>query len=1538
MNNNCDWPGLTQCRPSAESSNLNVIGETSLDDEETRLRINRLEKHKVRALLPNKNHHEHSFSRQGRLHTASSSHTSRQVPQDGEKKIVTDLTTEIKDIQNHQINHESSKKKSFSEFIEVPLNHSNHKSQSVSSHVKSNYNKPETGPVSFNFDNEDADIKHDLDLRFRTRLLTPKQSKNNSTLIDQDQIKVNRTPTNAQLTNTYFVPIYHKPNRRPISADHHVDLNPAYLDTFTPTNKPYKPVYHQPDRRVSTSRRQKELDGHTLINHHNSDKTSQPTYHDSNTKPTRPSGPTNAHAYPFNAQFSNNFVNSDDQHSNRKRVSYHDENNSNTDSLNTSLISNIPLELNNQESNSTPKSTNQQHNVNSAANDDQANLEKNDSSILSILDKQPDSQHLHLNKHAILTQKPLNKLNSHEPSKVTKKPDNLYQKEEQLLNSKKPNLEAWKSENVGKELFQPSSSKMSSSRVIETPNLPADKSYISTNTKLNQTSSPKLKTGTIWYRISTPSDPVEPVIVSDHESNTYKPLVEMPRHRRMQWSTNTDSSHKQANKKPQDDNKENILNGHRHHIHTMINQNEHDAILGDNVDSNVNYQTDTRLSRAIEAMYKLEQMFKNDPYAIPDLVKRLKCNETDLQNCTNCETLNWLKFAKIKLTTKINDTIISSPARVWQDCFSSCSKINCIAYSIELSSSTCLLYDGPVQTEDVTFNHNFTTVIKEAVNGMIVEEWFYSDLSIPTGQEIAAYQSEDKLTCLRTCLTIGDNCKVIAFDYENKICKAYDKINGKRLALKSNHITLQHRSVHEQNDNWRFAKVGANRLNSSQAINTIAIRDDQECFEECLNTKDCLFVSIGGKEFKECQLFNKYFPSTSDPTYQSYFLKVPKNSSPFVEVSDHYFYGHPIAKYNHFDLKNCLEAAKSIKEATKVSFFEKEKPECHVFGDAAQLGNNSDLVFGVRSFKSTLPLDWEYMAFRKAIGVTLSSTNGLNPIKHKLEGGSALPCLNLCLKESCQLVTVHYVENEDEIECNIIPKSDHSNDYKFVLNKSVDLFARKLLEHDIPKENNQSERSHCSSKFHLLSADENMIEFENSLSHGRIKKANDKPYVAPHGTDFVGMLDVQPSREANRPKRSVYALLLKSASLFDRITKINSNDFNNYTFSAGSGLLDWIKEPSKEGPNHQMLQDFINQITDYDEEIKLDEEVISQLMSAIRKARQNQNQTVSHNPCLIRRGSVTRLSTCFDEEVCKQGPFILHADHNKMNLDCENVRVNSSCRVTCRSGYRPTESKVVCEQIGKKSIWNTRRVECVPEESMCAELPWIVFKSDQGLERQKIDYIVKYDKNMRLPLFSIYHHGVENSWNFGVDQGMTIVSLPCPQLKEHQMSHLSYKSSNYTKGYLTSPLGFRYSQAAIDSVNYFVNVAPQDPFTKFGPWFVLETKLQAQLKKKPGFVISGICPQTQPFSHSDKSSILVPKCFWKIVCMKKKTGNVTAAAFYHENSIPISGNEKRVRVEEVMSYTNPKFISSLIGSDDYNSIWSTIKEKYQDLKGNLLYF
>lgn len=93
----------------------------------------------------------------------------------------------------------------------------------------------------------------------------------------------------------------------------------------------------------------------------------------------------------------------------------------------------------------------------------------------------------------------------------------------------------------------------------------------------------------------------------------------------------------------------------------------------------------------------------------------------------------------------------------------------------------------------------------------------------------------------------------------------------------------------------------------------------------------------------------------------------------------------------------------------------------------------------------------------------------------------------------------------------------------------------------------------------------------------------------------------------------------------------------------------------------------------------------------------------------------------------------------------------------------------------------------------------------------------------------------------------------------------------------------RWSPKAKKVINLFINLAPQDHWTNIAPWKQLEAHVECFAGSHPSIVATGVCLDGAT-EETKKGGLVVPKCFWKMVCYKDEKGNEQVVGFMHKNT------------------------------------------------------
>ncbi|CAF0812441.1 unnamed protein product [Adineta steineri] len=234
--------------------------------------------------------------------------------------------------------------------------------------------------------------------------------------------------------------------------------------------------------------------------------------------------------------------------------------------------------------------------------------------------------------------------------------------------------------------------------------------------------------------------------------------------------------------------------------------------------------------------------------------------------------------------------------------------------------------------------------------------------------------------------------------------------------------------------------------------------------------------------------------------------------------------------------------------------------------------------------------------------------------------------------------------------------------------------------------------------------------------------------------------------------------------------------------------------------------------------------------------------------------------------------------------DCDMKSIGKKCEWICKAGYNESaENGASCDRQktnNKNAVWDPKPA-CNAQQCGTGNNPYISVETD-GI----VAFTIYYDKKRKLPIWSFSIHDSKNrvTKNIKAERGGSFYKHPCPQLKSDQPSDDHYTNSGYDRGHLTPSDAHRYSEKASKSSNFFINVAPQDPFTNQDFWKKIEGHVLCHNNKYPAsLVATGICPdsrgQTQSLQKLD-----IPSCFWKMICYIRD-GKTHVVGFLSENKL-----------------------------------------------------
>lgn len=264
-----------------------------------------------------------------------------------------------------------------------------------------------------------------------------------------------------------------------------------------------------------------------------------------------------------------------------------------------------------------------------------------------------------------------------------------------------------------------------------------------------------------------------------------------------------------------------------------------------------------------------------------------------------------------------------------------------------------------------------------------------------------------------------------------------------------------------------------------------------------------------------------------------------------------------------------------------------------------------------------------------------------------------------------------------------------------------------------------------------------------------------------------------------------------------------------------------------------------------------------------------------------------------DTKFCKKLTFKNLLKKSKAHKhQCGKTRKNMKCDFECDPGYEEKPSqRLECVTRGDKLQWN-HQGSCVPETCIVNGISHLIVlttpKPESSSSKRITAYIILYNKDRKIPTWSVALH---DSSEFGLFD-LTGLSLedsagrygsflkhPCPELKSHQANDKAYNAAGWDRGHLTPARVIRWSNKATRSVNLYVNVAPQDPYTNRHIWEDIEDNAFCTGKKLRTIVATGTCSKN---IGEIKNDVKIPSCFWKMLCYVRN-GEHHVVGFVIEN-------------------------------------------------------
>ncbi|UJR22030.1 hypothetical protein I4U23_025097 [Adineta vaga] len=234
--------------------------------------------------------------------------------------------------------------------------------------------------------------------------------------------------------------------------------------------------------------------------------------------------------------------------------------------------------------------------------------------------------------------------------------------------------------------------------------------------------------------------------------------------------------------------------------------------------------------------------------------------------------------------------------------------------------------------------------------------------------------------------------------------------------------------------------------------------------------------------------------------------------------------------------------------------------------------------------------------------------------------------------------------------------------------------------------------------------------------------------------------------------------------------------------------------------------------------------------------------------------------------------------------DCHMKSIGKKCEWICKAGYNESAADgASCDRQkskNKNAVWDPKPA-CNPQQCGTGNNPYISVETD-GI----VAFTIYYDKKRKLPIWSFCIHDSKNrvTKDLKVERGGSFYKHPCPQLISDQPSDDHYTHSGYDRGHLTPSDAHRYSDKASKSSNFFINVAPQDPFTNQDFWKKIEAHLLCHNNKYPAsLVATGICPDSRGKTKS-LQKLDIPSCFWKMICYIRD-GKTHVVGFLSDNKL-----------------------------------------------------
>ncbi len=195
---------------------------------------------------------------------------------------------------------------------------------------------------------------------------------------------------------------------------------------------------------------------------------------------------------------------------------------------------------------------------------------------------------------------------------------------------------------------------------------------------------------------------------------------------------------------------------------------------------------------------------------------------------------------------------------------------------------------------------------------------------------------------------------------------------------------------------------------------------------------------------------------------------------------------------------------------------------------------------------------------------------------------------------------------------------------------------------------------------------------------------------------------------------------------------------------------------------------------------------------------------------------------------------------------CFNIPEKRTCEFECSPGYdEKPDYKVTCIKRGDKLQWRPQDSHCELESCVASGFKsyYIVMSTPGGLNGKKMTaYTVMYNKERKIPAWTVALHDKTNAIP-RVPRHRSYLKHHCTELSSDQPNTNSYvfKGQTWDKGHLTPSEVIRWSHKASQSVNLFVNLAPQDPVTNQRIWRDVERNAFCTAKKFQSIVVTGTC-------------------------------------------------------------------------------------------------